>query len=381
MVAAMFTLPVAGTGLYLMDQYLHPRNPAAALILLAVARITAGKRWQGALLAVLAFLLHPLMGAMGILFCCVLALTLDEPLYRRIGSFFRRRALDGSAPAAAFIPFAWVFNKPTQPWLEAMHTRHLYLLYEWQWYEWLGAIGPLVLFWLVARVARKRGETNLARFATAVLIYGFFMQALAMVMLSPAAPIGLTTLEPMRYLHLVYFFLALIGGAYLGQYVLKASAWRWAVFLVIANGGMFLAQRQLFAGTPHVELPSMATDNPWLQTFDWIRRNTPDDTYFALDPNYTNAPGEDCHGFRALAERGMLADSNKDTSTVTKQPELGPEWKRQVEARKGWSGFQLADFERLKVEFGADWALVSTPQPTGLDCRWHNDTLAVCRIP
>ena len=125
----------------------------------------------------------------------------------------------------------------------------------------------------------------------------------------------------------------------------------------------------------------MATDNPWLQTFDWIRRNTPDDTYFALDPNYTNAPGEDCHGFRALAERGMLADSNKDTSTVTKQPELGPEWKRQVEARKGWSGFQLADFERLKVEFGADWALVSTPQPTGLDCRWHNDTLAVCRIP
>lgn len=27
MLAAMFTLPVAGTALYLVDQYLHPRNP------------------------------------------------------------------------------------------------------------------------------------------------------------------------------------------------------------------------------------------------------------------------------------------------------------------------------------------------------------------
>jgi len=257
----------------------------------------------------------------------------------------------------------------------------LYFLYQWEWYEWLGAIGPLLLFWLVAHVARKRGESNLYHFATAVLIFGVFQQAVALAILSPWAPIGMTTLEPMRYLQLVYFFLALIGGAYLGQYVLKARVWRWAIFLLIVNGGMFLGQRQLFAGTQHIELPSMATANPWLQAFDWIRRNTPADAYFALDPNYTNAPGEDCHGFRALAERSMMADANKDTTTVTKQPELGPAWKRQLEARNGWSSFKLADFERLKADFGADWALVSYPQPAGLDCRWHNDALAVCRVP
>jgi hypothetical protein len=381
MVAAMLTLPVAGTGLYPMDQYLHPRNPATALLLLAVSRILAGKRWQAVPLAILAFLLHPLMGALGISFCSVLALTLCEPLRARLCILWGRLGPGGTAPVAAFIPFAWIFGKPSAPWLEAERTRHMYFLYQWEWYEWLGALGPVVLFWLVARRARRRGETNLCLFATAILIYGVFQQAVAMVILSPAAPIGMTTLEPMRYLQLVYIFLALIGGAYLGRYVLKARVWRWAVFLLVANGGMFLAQRQLFAASPHIELPNMATANPWLQAFDWIRRNTPEDAYFALDPNYTNAPGEDCHGFRALAERGMMADSNKDTSTVTKQPTLGPAWKRQVMAREGWSSFQLADFERLKAEFGADWALLAYPQPAGLDCRWHNGMLAVCRIP
>ncbi len=378
MVSAMLTLPVAGTGLYLMDQHLHPRNPATALILFAVARIMAGKRWQAVPLVAVAFLLHPLMGALGISFCCVLALTLSEPLWARLRSLCGR---SGAAPVAAFIPFAWIFGKPSEPWLESVRTRHMFLLYEWKWYEWLGAIGPLLLFWVVARVARRRGETSLYRFATAVLIYSVFQFAVALVILSPAAPIGMTTLEPMRYLQLVYFFLALIGGATLGRYVLKARVWRWAVFLIVANGGMFIAQRQLFASSPHIELPNVATANPWLQAFDWIRQNTPQDAYFALDPNYTNAPGEDCHGFRALAERGMMADANKDTSTVTKQPTLAWKWKRQVVAREGWSSFKLADFERLKAEFGVDWALVNYPPPAGLDCRWHNGSLAVCRIP
>jgi len=28
-----------------------------------------------------------------------------------------------------------------------------------------------------------------------------------------------------------------------------------------------------------------------------------------------------------------------------------------------------------------DWVLVLNPQTAGLDCRWHNGELAVCRIP
>ena len=52
--------------------------------------------------------------------------------------------------------------------------------------------------------------------------------------------------------------------------------------------------------------------NAWLQAFAWIRQNTPVDGLFALDPHYMTLPGEDYHGFRALAERSVLADYEKD---------------------------------------------------------------------
>lgn len=379
--AAMLTLPVAGTGLYLADQYLHPRNPATALILWAIARIVAGKRWQAAPLLALGFVLHPLMGAFGISFCCILVLTQLAPLVQRKLAPSRPLIEELSTPVAAAIPFLWIFRSPSPIWLQAMHTRHLYFLYQWEWYEWLGAIGPIVLFWFAARFAQRRGNRELALFSWAVFAYAVFQQLVAMVILSPLAPVGFTTLEPMRYLHLVYVFLCLIGGAYLGMYLLKTRVWRWAAFLLVANGAMFAAQRDLFAATPHIELPNLRTGNPWLQAFSWIRQNTPTDAYFAVDPNYMNDPGEDFHSFRGLAERGVLADAYKDTATVTKEPELGPEWKLQVDAQKGWSHFQLADFEHLKSQFDVDWVLVSYPPPSGLICRWHNATLTVCQIP
>jgi hypothetical protein len=144
---------------------------------------------------------------------------------------------------------------------------------------------------------------------------------------------------------------------------------------------MFVAQRQLYSSSEHLELPGQTSDNPWLQAFAWIRQSTPTDAYFALDPEYLAAPEEDYHSFRALAERSQLADNIKDPAVVTQVPELGEVWKRQAEAQKGWSHFQLADFERLKAEFGVDWVLVSYPQPAGLNCRWHSNVLSVCQIP
>jgi hypothetical protein len=157
--------------------------------------------------------------------------------------------------------------------------------------------------------------------------------------------------------------------------------WRWALFLLATNGCMFAAQRAEFPASEHLELPGRSPSNSWVQAFAWIRENTPVDAYFALDPRYLEAPEEDNHSFRALAERSQLCDDVKDTAVVTQVPELAPKWDREVEAQSGWQNFKLADFERLKHEFGVNWTLVSYPGPKGLDCQWHNDNLAVCRIP
>lgn len=380
MVAAMFTLPVAGTALFILDQYLHSRNPATALLLLAVARILAGKRWQAVPLLAMAFALHPLMGGFGISFCVVLTLTLSEPLRAQIRQWRTPLMAENAFPALALLPFGWVFGTPSPVWQQALRSRHWFRIYQWTWYEWLGALAPLAIFWAVARMAKKRGEMKLERFTTAILYYGLFQQTVAMVLLGPGMPLGLSTLEPMRYLHTVYVFLALVGGALMGRSVLKQKVWRWAAFLLLAFGGMFVSQRELFAGSAHLELPGMRSANPWLQAFEWIRVNTPQDAYFALDPQYMAAEGEDYHSFRALAERSQLADGIKDTTVITKVPELGERWKRELDAQQGWDHFQRTDFERLKTEFGVNWVVVRFPQPEGLDCRWHNRELAVCEV-
>lgn len=381
MVAAMFTLPVSGTALFLADQHLHPRNVATALILLAVSRILAGRRGQAVLLLLAAFLMHPLMAAMGISFCVFLTLALLDSVHARVLSWGERSVAACSGEAAALIPLGWVLEPASPTWLRALNTRTYYYLYRWTWYEWLGALAPLLLFWLLWRLAVNRRQKLLARFALAVFVYGLFQQSLAMILLAPPAWVRLTPLQPMRYLHLVYLCMALMAGCLLGQFWLKSSPWRWAVYLLAINGCMFGWQLAAFSGSAHLELPGHRPSNPWLQAFGWIRGNTPVDAYFALDPYYLTAPGEDYHGFRALAERSQLADMVKDASVVTQIPELGPVWARQVAAEQGWPHFQLPDFERVKTQFGVNWVLVSYPQPAGLPCSWHNQSLAVCRIP
>jgi hypothetical protein len=390
MVAAMLTLPVAGTALFLVDQHLHPRTVATALILWAAAKILEGKNRAAIFLLALSVLMHPIMAALGISFCLFLALALNERVnawVQNLWSSVRERGLaQAGSTFAAVAPLGWVFVADSPGWREALKAHSYYFIYRWAWYEWLGAIAPLVLFWMLWRWARRRGKKVLARFALAVLAYGVFQQMVAFLMLPPLGWMRLTPLQPMRYLHLVYFAMALAGGGLLGEFLLKKSAWRWIVYLAALNSGMLYCQEVQFPASRHLELPGVASRNDqpyndWLEAFDWIRQNTPEDAYFALDPHYLDEPGEDYHGFRALAERSSLADAVKDAAVVTQIPGLGGVWLEQAQAQQGWTDFKIDDFERLKQQFGVNWVVVSKPAPAGLDCRWSNRTLAVCRLP
>ena len=390
LVAAMFTLPVAGTALTLVDQYLHPRALATALVLIAVERILARRQWQAVLLLSLAFTMHPIMAAMGASFSSFLIIVSTQRVRKWLdskGSSTRQnegnyQIKPGTKNAVvSALPLSWVFDAPNPSWRKALDAKDYLHLSRWAWYEWLGAVAPIFIFWLIWRTSLKRREMALARFSSAVLLYGVFQFSIALILGCTPALIRLLPLQPMRFLQLIYFFLVLIAGGLLGKFVLRTTVWRWAVFLLVINGAMLYAQRQLFSESPHIELPGRPANNSWLQAFDWIRQNTPTNAYFALGAGYMEQPGEDYHSFRALAERSQLADANKDTAVVGQVPMLAPAWERQVAAQQGWERFRHADFERLKAEFGVDWVLVKYPQPAGVACRWHNSALAVCQVP
>jgi hypothetical protein len=186
----------------------------------------------------------------------------------------------------------------------------------------------------------------------------------------------------MRYLHLLYLLFFLVAGGLMGRYVLDRRVYRWLLFFLPLSAGMFYAQRHMYPASAHLELPGVAPQNGWLQAFVWIRRNTPLDSLFALNPRYMTLPGEDYHGFRALAERSALADYEKDAGMAARVPRLAPRWLKEVNAQSGWQNFQAADYQRLKRDFGVTWIILYAQDAPreAMTCPYRNGPIQVCRL-
>ena len=367
MVAVLLTLPVAGSALYLVDQNLHPRALATAAILAAIiATLDRKYLWTG-LLLVLAVLIHPIMASFGISFCIFLAWRQPRP---GVGM-----------GALALTPLGWIFEPTSEAWRVAANTRDYYFLSRWQWYEWLGVFAPLVLLWWFRKMAQGEKASTLAHLTARLICYGLFQLSVAIVLMLPASLQRVRPLQPMRYLHLFYLLFVLIAGGLLGQKLLKSSWSRWLLIFFPLAAAMLFVQRQTYPASPHLEWPAAAPRNSWLEAFAWIRDHTPVDSYFAVGADYMHRPGEDYHGFRALAERSVLADLSKDSAVATQVPRLSQRWQDEVDAQRGWEHFHVTDFQRLKQRFGVDWVVIERPGVAGLECPHQNGAVLVCRVP
>jgi hypothetical protein len=174
--------------------------------------------------------------------------------------------------------------------------------------------------------------------------------------------------------------LVVVGGGLLGQYALQRQVWRWLALFVPLSLGMYFAQRQVFPASQHIEWPWAQPRNQWAQAFEWIRGNTPVDALFALDPRHMELPGEDENGFRARAERSMLADLVKDKGAASMFPPLSVQWAEQIADQKNFEQFGKEDFERLRRKYGVSWVVVEQPGPAGLECPYENSTVRACRV-
>jgi hypothetical protein len=364
--AALLTLPIAGTFLYILDQFLNPRNLAAFSALFAVAEVLHRKYGRATLWLAFAAAMHPFMASFAILFCVWLIL-LDQ---------FRPRFLG----FAAALPFGITFQPPPAAYHEVALRQRSHFVLRWEWYEWLGVIGPVLIFWWLGGWARRRDMKNLELVSRAMVPFVLVASVAAIGLgLSPRFE-ALARLQPLRCMGLCYMVLVVAGGGLLGQFVLQRHIWRWLALFVPLSLGMYYAQRQVFPTSQHIEWPWTQPRNQWAQAFEWIRSNTPVDALFALNPDHMELPGEDENGFRARAERSMLADLVKDKGASSMFPPLSVEWAEQVADQKNWKEFGKGDFERLRQKYGVSWVVVEQPGPPGLDCPYENSVVRVCLV-
>lgn len=405
LVSALLTLPVAGTCIFIVDQHLHPRTLATALILWAAARLAPRAEGQqtgtldrvgawdygaAALLMVGATLIHVQMAFYGVLFLCVLALPAKAMVGRLWGALI---VLACVAP----VLLATLMEKGGPEWQEAARTRTQHYLMQWEWYEWLGAIAPIFLLWGMARFAHRQGLPVASAVALRTALFAAMGFAAGCVITIPPRMERLTAFQPLRTLHLTYIVMLLVAGGMAAEFALKEKLWRWTVLLLPIAAGMSYAQFQSFPDSRHVELPSVKwsgqemprqAGNDWVEAFDWVKANTPVDAYFALDPRYMSSEGEDYHGFRGLAERGQMADWDKDPGVAMLFPELAVRWSREVHALDNWKNFTVGDFHRLHEQFGVGYTVLPVSATGGgpsafvtiADCEYRNRSVAVCKI-
>ena len=275
------------------------------------------------------------------------------------------------------LPLA-LFPAITPAYRLALISHPYFLLSNWQWYEWLGIIGPFAILPGFVYLARRAGNAPMRLLCQSLMVFeaGFF--ALSLFISLPGRFERFSEIQPLRCLHLLYCVFLILTGGLIGKYLLGTRPWRWAALFLLLSAPMFFVQRQLFAATPHLEIPGVKSHNPWIEAFNWIRTNTPEDAFFAVDPEYGRSADE--HGFRALAERSMLADDGKDGGAVSMFPGLAEEWRKQLAVQRNWRHFGSSDFARLERDRGVTWVVLPAPGLRELACPYHNSELAVCRL-
>ena len=396
LLAAWMTLPVAGTSLMLMDPYVTARSLSTPCALLALVGVLEFRRPQfededergrsrGVLLCsaalICAGMMHPLMGAYGFGAVMLLGSALSSSRVVRVWG-----AAGLGLTAVAIAAALQMSSAPeSEIYRRVVLTRSYWYLSEWQWYEWVGLVAPLMILSAVALRRRRRDDAAGAGLARMAVVAGGTAIAVAMMFALTGMGTHLVArMQPLRVFQVVYVVMTLMVGGGLGERILRRRAMRWVAVFSLLAGVMFVADWRTFPASRHLELPWMSaagTGNQFEEAFRWIARNTPQDAVFAQDADYVTKPGEDAQSFRAIAERSVLPDFSKDGGVVTNKPELANAWREGQAAQ--WGLDAESDGERVArlKPFGVTWVVLGRGAATGFACAFANEAVKVCRLP
>ena len=388
--ATVWSVPIAGTSLMLMDPYVTARSLSTPLSLWAVA--FALDKWRnnprsaiGCTFAlVLAAIFHPLMAG----YALGLILVLRALRSYRKGSRLAILAILTFAAAAIL-----QFRAPAESTavVLAAKSRYYWFVSQWHWYEVFGLIGPILVLLALRRRNHFGLGTNGTMLCDSAILYGCFATALTLVFGHEHFHAHtVARLQPLRSFLTIYLIMFLLLGASTQRFLERASLWpgryyaRYAIIpILLASAlGMFVAQRNEFPNSAHIELPwrLQQNPNPWVRAFLWSRDNTPQNALFALDAHYITAPGDDAHTFRAIAQRSALADFSKDGGEAAITPRLADEWVAGFSAQLSLDQQTASQLREHLGRYGVNWVILRSNSPAALSCPYENNLLKVCKL-
>jgi hypothetical protein len=374
LLAATLNVPVAGTALLIADSYLTARSLSTPLVLMSAVCLLGGRNRAACLWLLAGFLIHPQMAMYGVGFGLLIAL--GSRSCEQVG-------FSEPAPVLPAILFPlFVGLQPAQgAYREVLASRAYFLVTTWHWWEWVGVFAPLMILAACASLSLEPVLPAFPRLVKILIGLGLISTVVAIALAMGSDFPYLLRLQPMRSFHLIYVVFFVLLGGLMGEYLLRGQTWRWIVCFGALSAAMFALDVVTYPASPHIEWPGVRYGSTWLSSFFWIREHTPKDALFALDPDYLLKPGVDLHGFRAIAERSMLADREKDSGAASIFPDLAEHWKEQSAAQSDWEHVSGERLQSLRARYGVSWVLLENSTPvSGLVCPYSNGELRVCRI-
>ena len=375
LITATLTLPVAGTAIFILDPYLTARSFSTPLTLFAIA-FALERRMLAAVACLLgAFILHPLMAAYAIGYVIALALVRAQ----------RWRTLAAATLGVMIIGLvashAGALLGASPAYRVATASRDYFFLDKWEWFEIFGLFPPLVAAFIYLFRSQFRIRSNYGLIAAVSFYVGVLAILFAVCYTRTENSFLLARLQVLRSFQIIYILFFLLLGSLLGQFVLGRRWWAWTAGFTGVAALMFTVQLSIYPALKHVEWPWAHSHNPWAQAFLWIRHNTPQDAYFAVDPYYQQLPQEDTLGFRAMTERSVLPDWSKDGGVAAIDPALAQQWWSQVNQTRDFS--RWSDVQRIQTlaPYGVDWIVLPASTPTQFACPYQNSAVRVCHLP
>jgi hypothetical protein len=188
LLAAVLTVPVAGTALVVMDPYLTARSLSTPATLFAIAGYAAGKPWRAAAWLLLTALVHPQMAMYGVVFFACAAF------------FAASEAQPEFTPAAGLLslpalPLLFDLKPARGPAREALLSRTFFLVSNWMWYEWLGVFAPLALCGWFSRWKTAGTKPAFRLLLRALPPFGLLFTAAGLLLTSSSRLDNLTRLQ------------------------------------------------------------------------------------------------------------------------------------------------------------------------------------------
>ena len=213
LLAALFTLPVAGTALYILDQYINPRNLTAFVGIFAIVEVLDRKYVRAGLFSLFASAIQPLMSAFAVFYALLLA-------------WMRPRRFDAIG-FASMLPLSFLFQSTSPAYHQVAESHPFHYFLRWRWFEILGALAPVGILWGFSRIARSRQMCHVNLICRTFIVYEAICIVAALILSASPRFETLARIQPMRSLHLLYIVMILLAGGFAGEYLLKSHAWRW----------------------------------------------------------------------------------------------------------------------------------------------------------